>query len=266
LADRQPIPDEGTRALSDAPRSDIRFDGVKFRYLPDEPVLNGLTFHVDEGQTVALVGYTGAGKTTITSLLTRMWDIDGGSIRYGGVDLREFRLDSLRGGIQSVLQDVFLFNGTIYDNIDLGRGLPLERIEEVCRHVQAHDFIVSLPKGYQTELNEGATNISAGQRQLLSFARVLAQDPRVLILDEATANIDTETEVLIQKALGELLSHRTSLVIAHRLSTIRQANKILVLDQGRIAEEGTHDELMAKQGFYYNLYKLQYEKKGATVE
>lgn len=266
LDDRQPITDSGTRPLTDALRSSIRFEDVHFRYLPDEPVLRGLSFTVEEGQTVALVGYTGAGKTTITSLLTRMWDIDSGRILYGGIDLREFRLDALRGGIQSVLQDVFLFNGTIYDNIDLGRGLPLERIEEVCRHVQAHTFIQQLPKGYLTELNEGATNLSAGQRQLLSFARVLAQNPRVLILDEATANIDTETEALIQKALGELLSHRTSLVIAHRLSTIRRAHKILVLDEGRIAEEGTHDELMEKRGFYYNLYKLQYEKKGVTSE
>ena len=266
LEDKQPVPDMGTRPLSDAQTSSIRFNDVKFRYLPDEPVLNGLSFHVAEGETVALVGYTGAGKTTITSLLTRMWDIDTGTIEYGGIDLREFRLEGLRGGIQSVLQDVFLFNGTIYDNIDLGRGLPIERIEEVCRHVQAHGFIEKLPNGYRTELNEGATNISAGQRQLLSFARVLAQDPRVLILDEATANIDTETEVLIQKALGELLRNRTSLVIAHRLSTIRQANKILVLDKGRIAEEGTHDELMEKRGFYYNLYRLQYEKKPATAE
>ena len=261
LEDRQPIEDRGTRTLSDAPQSDIQFEDVKFRYLPDEPVLNGLSFRVQQGQTVALVGYTGAGKTTITSLLTRMWDIDGGTIRFGGLDLKEFRLEALRGGIQSVLQDVFLFNGSIYDNIDLGRGLPQERIEEVCRQVQAHAFIVALPQGYQTSLNEGATNLSAGQRQLLSFARVLAQDPRVLILDEATANIDTETESLIQKALGELLKNRTSLVIAHRLSTIRQAHKILVLDQGTIAEEGTHEELMQKRGFYYNLYKLQYEKK-----
>ncbi len=264
LGDEQPVADNGKRSLAEARTGDIVFDKVSFRYLPDEPVLDGLSFRVEEGQTVAIVGYTGAGKTTITSLLTRMWDIDDGHIFFGGIDLREFSLDNLRGGIQSVLQDVFLFTGTIYDNIDLGRGLSRERIAEVCRHVQAQEFIEKLPDGYDTVLNEGATNLSAGQRQLLSFARVLAQNPRVLILDEATANIDTETEVLIQKALGELLKNRTSLVIAHRLSTIRQANKILVLDQGRIAEEGTHSELMEKRGFYYNLYRLQYEKKTVT--
>lgn len=264
LADRQSIPDEGTKLLESAEGS-IRFENVRFRYLPDEPVLRGLDFTVEEGQTVALVGYTGAGKTTVTSLLTRLWDVDEGRILFGGSDLREFRLDSLRGGIQSVLQDVFLFTGTIYDNIDLGRGLPPERVEEVCRAVQAHAFIEKLPDGYQTQLSEGATNLSAGQRQLISFARVLAQNPRVLILDEATANIDTETEVLIQKALTTLLAGRTSLVIAHRLSTIRRAHRILVLDQGRVAESGTHEELMEKKGFYYNLYKLQYEKRAVTV-
>lgn len=262
LDDSQPIPDHGTKELSGVKDGTIRFEDVRFRYLPDEPVLNGLSFEAAEGETVALVGYTGAGKTTVTSLLTRLWDLDGGRILFGGTDIREFRLESLRRGIQSVLQDVFLFNGTIYDNIDLGRGLPLERIEEVCRHVQADSFISRLPEGYRTVLNEGATNLSAGQRQLLSFARVLAQDPRVLILDEATANIDTETEGLIQKALGELLRNRTSLVIAHRLSTIRRAHRILVLDQGRIEESGTHEELMNRRGFYYNLYKLQYEKAG----
>jgi ATP-binding cassette subfamily B protein len=264
LEDRQHVPDDGIRTLEGVGGA-IRFEDVHFRYLPDEPVLRGLNFVAEEGQTVAIVGYTGAGKTTVTSLLTRLWDIDQGRILFGGTDLREFTLASLRGGIQSVLQDVFLFTGTIYENIDLGRGLPRERIEEVCRAVQAHAFIEKLPDGYQTKLSEGATNLSAGQRQLVSFARVLAQDPRVLILDEATANIDTETEVLIQKALTTLLAGRTSLVIAHRLSTIRRAHRILVLDQGRVAESGTHDELMEKKGFYYNLYKLQYEKKAAAT-
>lgn len=260
LADRQPIPDQGTKDLSEVPNGSIRFENVAFRYLPEEPVLQGLSFEVAEGETLALVGYTGAGKTTITSLLTRLWDVDSGRILVGGTDLRDFRLASLRSGIQSVLQDVFLFQGTIYDNIDLGRNLPLERIEEVCAHVQADHFITRLPQGYQTVLSEGASNLSVGQRQLLSFARVLAQDPRVLILDEATANIDTETEGLIQKALEELLRHRTSLVIAHRLSTIRRAHCILVLDQGQIKESGTHDQLLEQRGFYYNLYKLQYEQ------
>jgi len=264
LEDHQSILDQGTKELAEATSGTIRFEQVHFRYLADEPVLSGLSFEAHEGETVALVGYTGAGKTTITNLLTRMWDIDEGRILYGETDLREFRLESLRQGIQSVLQDVFLFHGTIYDNIDLGRGLPLGAIEEVCRHVQADAFISRLADGYQTVLNEGASNLSTGQRQLISFARVLAQNPRVLILDEATANIDTETEELIQKALGELLRNRTSLVIAHRLSTIRQAHRILVLDQGRIVEQGTHAQLLENRGFYYNLYKLQYENVTKT--
>lgn len=265
LEENQPIPDTGTLELNETTDGSIRFDHVQFRYLPDEPVLRDLDFSVAPSRTVALVGYTGAGKTTVTSLLTRMWDVDGGRILCGGRDLREYRLESLRRGVQGVLQDVFLFHGTIHDNIDLGRGLGRTAIEEACRQVQAHRFIESLPQGYDTMLNEGATNLSAGQRQLLSFARVLAQNPRVLILDEATAQVDTETEVLIQQALQHLLKGRTSLVIAHRLSTIRSADQILVLDQGRIAEQGTHDELLAARGFYSNLYRLQYEKKNGSV-
>jgi len=253
------VPDRGHLALGEAPHANIEFREVRFRYLPEEPVLQGLTFKVLEGQTVALVGTTGAGKTTITSLLTRLWDIDSGAILFGGNDLRDYQLSSLRGGIQSVLQDVFLFSGTVFDNIDLGRGLPRGRIEEVCRQVQAHGFIQALPLGYDTLLNEGATNLSSGQRQLVSFARVLAQDPKVLILDEATANIDTETEGMIQQALQVLLKDRTSLVIAHRLSTIRKADRILVLDRGIIAQSGTHEELLAQGGLYADVYKLQFE-------
>lgn len=260
LGNDQSIADRGTEDFGASGPPSIRFDEVHFAYIPGEPVLQGLDFEVKAGHTVAVVGYTGAGKTTITSLLTRMWDIDSGRIVCGGRDIRDYTLDSLRGGIQSVLQDVFLFSATVAENIDLGRGLPREKIEEVCRLVQAHDFITALPQGYETPLTEGGSNLSAGQRQLLSFARVLAQNPRVLILDEATAQIDTGTEHLIQLALARLLQGRTSLVIAHRLSTIRNADRILVLDQGRIAEEGTHDELLTKKGFYWDLYKLQFEK------
>lgn len=254
------VPDGGQLTFAQVSHPTIRFEDVHFRYLADEPVLRGLDFEVAPGQTVALVGYTGAGKTTITSLLTRMWDVDQGRILYGGHDLREFRLDELRRGVQGVLQDVFLFHGTVRDNLDLGRGLDPSVLEAACRRVQIHDFLASLPQGYDTVLTEGATNFSSGQRQLLSFARVLVQNPQVLILDEATAMVDTETEVLIQAALATLLEGRTSLVIAHRLSTIRRADQILVLDGGRIAERGTHEELLALKGFYYNLYKLQYEK------
>jgi len=254
------VPDTGTRNLGEVTGQPIAFERVEFSYVPGEPVLRGLDFTVQGGQTVALVGTTGAGKTTITSLLTRLWDVDSGRITLGGVPLQDFRLASLRGGIQSVLQDVFLFSGSIFENIDLGRGLGMAHIEGVCRQVQAHEFISAFPDGYEHPLNEGATNLSAGQRQLISFARVLAQNPQVLILDEATANIDTETEAVIQKALAVLLRGRTSLVIAHRLSTIRQADRILVLDQGRIAEAGTHDELLARNGMYADLYKLQFEK------
>ncbi len=263
LGSDETIPDTGALTLDGAPNGNIAFCQVHFRYLPEEPVLQGLDFEVREGQTVALVGTTGAGKTTVTSLLTRLWDVDEGCILLGGKDLREYRLDSLRGGIQSVLQDVFLFSGSVFDNIDLGRGLSRGRIEDVCRQVQAHEFIAKLPAGYDTLLNEGATNLSTGQRQLISFARVLAQDPRVLILDEATANIDTETEGKIQKALQVLLHGRTSLVIAHRLSTIRKADRILVLDRGVIVEAGTHEELLRQGGMYADLYKLQFEKAGS---
>lgn len=261
LDEHRRVPDLGRRDLAELPMKAIEFREVDFSYVEGEPVLRKLSFELKGGETLAVVGYTGAGKTTITSLLTRMWDTGSGSIAIDGVDIRELTLASLRGGVQSVLQDVFLFSGTIYDNIDLGRGLTPERIEEVCRVVQAHDFIQKLPQGYQTQLNEGATNVSSGQRQLISFARVLAQNPRLLILDEATANVDTATEVLIQKAMEELLRNRTSIVIAHRLSTIRHAHQILVLHEGEIVEKGTHGELMELGGFYYNLYKLQYEKQ-----
>ena len=204
------------------------------------------------------MGYTGAGKTTITSLLTRLWDIQSGSIRLDGVDIREYPTASLRRRVQSVLQDVFLFSGTIADNIRLGSPIPDERVRQAVELVRADSFIDRLPGGLQAKLAERGGNLSMGQRQLLSFARVLAHNPDVLILDEATGNIDTETEKLIQQALSALLAGRTSLVIAHRLSTIRHADRILVLHKGELFEEGTHEELIARQGMYYNLYRMQF--------
>jgi ABC-type multidrug transport system fused ATPase/permease subunit len=236
----------------------IEFDGVSFAYKEDEPVLRELSFSVSPGETVAIVGYTGAGKTTIASLLTRMWDVQSGAIRLDGIDVRQLPTDVLRRRVQAVLQDVFLFSGTILENIRLGNDIPIEQVERAIRLAKADTFIDQLPLRLETPLNERATNLSTGQRQLLSFARVLAHNPDVLILDEATANIDTETERLIQEALQELLRGRTSLVIAHRLSTIRRASRILVLNRGRLAEAGTHEQLLERGGLYANLYRLQY--------
>jgi len=242
----------------------IEFDKVTFWYKEGETVLKDLSFSVNPGETVAIVGYTGAGKTTITSLLTRLWDIQSGAIRLDQVDIRSVPTDALRRRVQSVLQDVFLFSDTIAENIRLGSDISDETIERVTKLVRADTFINSFPDGLNTKLHERGSNLSMGQRQLLSFARVLAHDPDVLILDEATGNVDTETEKLIQEALVELLRDRTSLVIAHRLSTIRHADRIIVLHKGQLFESGTHDELIAKRGMYYNLYRMQYLDREAT--
>jgi ATP-binding cassette subfamily B multidrug efflux pump len=211
------------------------------------------------------VGYTGAGKTTITSLLTRLWDIHSGAIRLDGVDIRKIATDTLRRRAQSVLQDVFLFSDTIAENIRLGSDISEEDIAQAVKVVRADTFINDFPDGLNTQLHERGGNLSMGQRQLLSFARVLAHDPDVLILDEATGNIDTETEKLIQEALGKLLKNRTSLVIAHRLSTIRNADRIIVLHKGELFESGTHEQLMAARGMYYNLYQMQYLDQSSNV-
>jgi ATP-binding cassette, subfamily B, multidrug efflux pump len=249
----------------DSARGKIEFDNVNFWYKEGEPVLKDLSFTVNPGETVAIVGYTGAGKTTITSLLTRLWDIQSGSIRLDGVDIRELSTDTLRRRAQSVLQDVFLFSDTIAENIRLGSDISLEDIERAVKLVRADAFIDDFEEGLDTRLHERGGNLSMGQRQLLSFARVLAHDPDVLILDEATGNIDTETEKLIQEALEKLLKNRTSLVIAHRLSTIRNADRIIVLHRGELFESGTHEELMAVQGMYYNLYQMQYLDQSSIV-
>jgi ATP-binding cassette subfamily B multidrug efflux pump len=236
----------------------IEFDHVSFWYKEGEPVLRDLSFEVRPGETVAIVGYTGAGKTTIASLLTRLWEVRSGSIRMDGVDIREVPEEVLRRRVQAVLQDVFLFSGTILDNVRLGSEISVEAVHNAVRLVKADGFIAHLPQGLQTPLSERGGNLSMGQRQLLSFARVLAHDPDVLILDEATGNIDTETEKLIQEALVRLLRGRTSLVIAHRLSTIKNADRILVLHRGELVEAGTHEELLRRGGTYHKLYQMQY--------
>ncbi len=265
LDDREEIPDTGTRDLPRPLRGEVEFDSVDFAYKPGTPVLRDLSFRIQPGEMVAIVGYTGAGKTTIANLLTRLWDIQSGSIRLDGIDIRDVRLADLRANVQPIQQDVFLFSQSIEDNIRLGSDISDEQVREACRIVQVHDFIESLPDGYRTQLNEGATNISTGQRQLLSFARVLAHNPRVIIMDEATSNIDTETEQLIQRAMFAVMEGRTSLVIAHRLSTIRHADRILVLSHGQLVEEGTHEALISERGLYYNLYRLQYQEQDDTV-
>jgi ABC-type multidrug transport system fused ATPase/permease subunit len=239
-------------------RGEVEFRDVTFSY-GREPVLEGVSFHADPGEMIALVGHTGAGKTTIASLLCRFYDPVAGSILIDGVDLRDMSFKTLRESVGLVLQDNFLFSGTIADNIRYGR--PTATDEEViaaARVANAHDFISRMAKGYQTMVLERAANLSLGQRQLIAIARAVLADPRVLILDEATSNIDSQTELLVQQALHKLLAGRTSLVIAHRLSTIRAADEVLVLDAGRVIERGTHHELLLQRGHYFDLYQQQF--------
>jgi ATP-binding cassette subfamily B multidrug efflux pump len=243
----------------------IEFEGVTFGYEPGRPVIHDVSFEIEPGQTVALVGPTGAGKTTIANLVPRFYDATGGSVRVDGRDVREVKRESLREGIATVLQEPFLFSGTVAENIGYGRQDAMrEEVEAAARVASAHDFVSELPDGYDTVLGGGGGNLSQGQRQLLSFARAVLANPRILILDEATSNIDTRTEALIQRALGTLLEGRTSIVIAHRLSTIRTADLILVVADGRIAERGTHAELLEKGGLYADLYRRQFREAVAS--
>ena len=237
----------------------IEFDGVTFGYEPDLPVLNNISFEVKAGQTIALVGPTGSGKSTITSLAHRFYDVWEGVVRIGGKDVREVKLASLGTHVGMVLQDPFLFTGTVFDNIRYNKlDATRENIEAAARAVGAHQFITRLPSGYQTELDQRGGNLSLGQRQLISFARALVADTPVLVLDEATANVDSYTERQIQKALALLLEGRTAIVIAHRLATVRGADRVLVLRDGRIIEQGNHDELIAINGLYAKLNRLNY--------
>lgn len=242
-------------------KGEIEFKNVWFAYNPEEWILKDINFSIKPGEMVAFVGATGAGKSSIINLLSRFYDIQKGSITIDGTDIRQLELDQLRSNIGVVLQDVFLFSGDIRSNIRLNNTqITDEEIIEVAKYVNAHSFIERLPNQYDEEVQERGSTLSSGQRQLLSFARTLAFNPSILVLDEATSNIDTETELLIQDAMRKLTKDRTTIVVAHRLSTIQHADKIIVLHKGEIKEMGNHQELLAKKGLYYNLYELQYKE------
>lgn len=258
--DEKPVVQEKKNAITLPPvQGRIRFDNIVFEYEEGRPALKGISLDVKEGQSIALVGHTGSGKSTIVNLLCRFYDPVRGRVLIDGHDLRDVRLDSLRSQVGIVMQDTFIFSGTIMDNIRFGRlEATDEEVMAAAKAVHAHDFIVKLQNGYHTEVEERGSMLSMGQRQLLSFARALLANPRILILDEATASIDTETEVKIQEALKTLLAGRNSFIIAHRLSTIRSADQIVVLDHGQIKEQGSHDELLNNQGVYHGLIEAQF--------
>lgn len=239
---------------------EITLEHVTFRYQPDAPiVLYDIHLTFPAGKTTALVGPTGAGKTTIANLIARFYEVTEGAVLIDGIDIRAISQDSLRKQVRVISQDPFLFSRSIAENIRYGAPDASDaQVETAAREANAHEFISKLPEGYQTRIMEGGVNVSQGQRQLLSIARALLTDPRVLILDEATANIDTVTEALIQDALARLLKGRTAIVIAHRLSTVRNADWVYVLDQGRVVEQGNHNELIALQGLYASLYERQF--------
>ncbi len=243
----------------------VRFENVQFGYTPDNLLMTDFNLDVKPGEMVAIVGPTGAGKTTLINLLERFYDVSGGSIRYDGVDTRDLSRDELRAQFSMVLQDTWLFTGSIYDNIKYGNDDATdEQIIEAAKAAHVDDFVRKLPEGYNTVLNEDASNISQGQRQLITIARAFLANPDVLILDEATSSVDTRTEILIQKAMNRLLENRTSFVVAHRSSTIRDADNIIVMNHGSIVETGNHDTLMEKDGFYADLYNSQFSEEEAS--
>ncbi|RYU94486.1 ABC transporter ATP-binding protein [Emticicia agri] len=242
-------------------KGEVDFKDVWFAYNQENYVLKDISFKVNQGETVAFVGATGAGKSSIINLLSRFYEINKGEIRIDGIDIKQYDLKHLREQIGVVLQDVFLFSDTIENNITLGdTSISRENIIEAAKLVGVHDFIMQLPNGYEYNVQERGATLSVGQRQLISFVRAMVQDPKIIVLDEATSSVDTETEELIQNAISLLMKGRTAIVIAHRLSTIQKAHKIIVLDKGQIMEEGNHEELLEKDGFYANLYRMQYKE------
>lgn len=254
------IDDAGDQSQLDRPEAiDIEFQNVTFAYKEPEWVLKDVSLSVKPGKKVALVGATGSGKTTIINLLSRFYDIQEGNILINNKDIKEYELSYLRSLIGVVLQDVFLFSGSIYDNITLNNAdIPLEKVQEAAKRVGAHDFIMRLPDQYQYNVQERGATLSLGQRQLIAFARVMTYNPSILVLDEATANIDTESEEVIQQAIDTVMAGRTSIIIAHRLSTIQKADQIIVLKSGKIIERGTHQELLKAEGDYHKLYEMQF--------
>jgi ATP-binding cassette subfamily B protein len=261
LEDQEFKEKEGDKTLENT-EGNIEFKDVSFSYIPEQPVLKNISFSVEKGKTIALVGATGAGKSSIIQLLSRFYEIESGTIMLDGVNIQAYTLPSLRGKISVVMQDVFLFTGTILENIQLyNKNISLETVIQTAKKLGAHDFISKMPDGYFQKVTERGASLSVGQRQLISFVRAMVTNPAILVLDEATSSIDHETEEIIQHAIEKMREGRSSIVIAHRLSTIANADEILVLDKGQIVERGTHHDLLQKSGYYRNLYEHQFEIK-----
>ena len=266
LGEAEEIPDPAEPVVLDHVTGHVTLEGVSFRYEPDKPLIENLNADVRAGEVLAIVGPTGAGKTTLVNLLMRFYEIDAGTISIDGVDIRKLTRDNLRRTFGMVLQDTWLFGGTIRENIAYGReDATEEQIVDAAKAAHVHHFVRTMQHGYDTVIDDDASNLSQGEKQLLTIARAFLADPEILILDEATSSVDTRTEVLVQKAMSTLMKGRTAFVIAHRLSTIRNADEILVMDQGKIVEQGSHDELMAKKGFYFDLYNSQFEEAVTDV-
>jgi ATP-binding cassette subfamily B protein len=267
LDEPEEIPDPAEPALLENVTGHVALTDLSFRYEPDRPLIEGLSTDVRSGEVLAIVGPTGAGKTTIVNLLMRFYEIDGGSITIDGIDTRRLTRDNLRRSFGMVLQDTWLFGGTIRENIAYGReDATEEEIIQAAKDAHVHHFVRTTPHGYDTVIDDDASNLSSGEKQLLTIARAFLANPEILILDEATSSVDTRTEVLVQEAMARLMKGRTAFVIAHRLSTIRNADEILVMDKGAIVEQGSHDELLARKGFYYDLYNSQFEEAVAAAD